>query len=201
MIVIYNHFIYNSDVNVMDYGGYHSWQEPEVEYMADTTTKQKLIYEETGKKIEDASSTAWSFLFLGILGFAALVLIWTGILPLNIPSATLLMATIVLGILFLIFIGVSIHAFHDKKKLIPIKAKEEADISRIRNWFQEHYSADAISHGVDEGDVSIEELYYLRSENISRLLVEEFPELEEAFCEYLMDNIYQMYFPEEEMLP
>lgn len=165
--------------------------------MADTTAKQKHNYVETGKKIEDASATAWSFMFLGSLGFIALILVWTEILPLDVSYATLVIATIVLGILFLIFIAVAIQAFYNRKNLIPLKAKEDANICRIRNWFQEHYSADAISHGVDEGDVSVEELYYLRSENISRLLAEEFPELEESFLEYLLDNIYEMYFPEE----
>ena len=165
--------------------------------MADTPLKQTHTYVEAGKKLEDASATAWSFLFLSILGFAALILIWTGVFPLNISFAPLLMGSIVFGILFLIFIIVSIHAFYDRKKLIPAKAREDADICRIRNWFQEHYSADAISHGVDEEDISIEEPYYLRTENISRLLTEEFPELEEAFCEYLMENIYQMYFSDE----
>lgn len=162
--------------------------------MADTTVKQKHTYVEADRKIEDASSTAWSFLFLGIVGFVALILVWTNILPLDIPFTTLLMATIVLGILFLIFLFVSIRAFHARKRLIPVKSKEEADICRIRNWFVEHYSADAISHGVDEGDISMEELYYLRLENISRLLTEEFPELEDSFSEYIMENIYQMYF-------
>lgn len=168
--------------------------------MADTTAKQKHHYVETGKKIEDASSTAWAFMFLGILGYAALILVWMGIFSLDIPYATLTTATIVLGILFFIFIAVGIQAFYHKKRLISVKAKEDADICRVRNWFFEHYSADAISHGVDEGDISIEELYYLRSENIGRLLAEEFPELEDSFSEYLLDNIYEMYFPDEQTL-
>lgn len=168
--------------------------------MTETIVKQKNRYVEAGRKIEDATSTAWAFLFLGILGYAALILVWTGILSLDIPYATLMIATIALGILFFIFIVVSIQAFYHRKDLISIKTKEDASICRVRNWFLEHYSADAISHGVDEGDISIEELYYLRSENIGRLLAEEFPELEDSFSEYLLDNIYEMYFPEEQTL-
>lgn len=49
---------------------------------------------------------------------------------------------------------------------------------------------------MDEEDISIEQLYFLRSENIGRLLSEEFPELEESFAEYMIENIYQMYFPD-----
>lgn len=166
--------------------------------MSDANKKQKHAYVEAGRKIEDASSTAWSFLFLAVLGFIALIYVWIKGLPLETTFTTLLITSIVSGILILVFILISIRAFRDRKKYMMEETKEDADINRIRHWFENHYSADAISHGVDENDISMEELYYLRLENISRLLAEEFPELEESFCEYLQENIYQMYFPDEQ---
>lgn len=164
--------------------------------MSDTEHKTPHTYVDAGKKLEDAASTAWSFTFLGALGFIILILIWAGILPLSISYGTLLLGTIIMGILFLIFILVGIRAFFDRRRLRSVKAKEDANICQIRQWFQEYYSADAISNGMDEEDLSIEQLYFLRSENISRLLAEEFPELEEPFAEYMLENIYQMYFPD-----
>lgn len=164
--------------------------------MSDTEHKTPHTYVDAGKKLEDAASTAWSFTFLGALGFIILILIWAGILPLSISYGTLLLGTIIMGILFLIFILVGIRAFFDRRRLRSVKAKEDANICQIRQWFQEYYSADAISNGMDEEDLSIEQLYFLRSENISRLLAEEFPELEESFAEYMLENIYQMYFPD-----
>lgn len=165
--------------------------------MSDTNKKQKHAYVEAGKKIEDASSTAWSFLFLAVLGIASLVSFWIKGFPMEMSFTTLLVASLVSGLLILVFIAISIRAFRDRKKYLLEESREDAQISRIRHWFEDHYSADAISHGVDEEDISMEELYYLRLENISRLLAEEFPELEESFCEYLQENIYQMYFPDE----
>lgn len=164
--------------------------------MSDTEHKTPHTYVDAGKKLEDAASTAWSFTFLGALGFIILILIWAGILPLSISYGTLLLGTIIMGILFLIFILVGIRAFFDRRRLRSVKAKEDANICQIRQWFQEYYSADAISNGMDEEDLSIEQLYFLRSENISRLLAEEFPELEEPFAEYMLEDIYQMYFPD-----
>lgn len=164
--------------------------------MSDTVNKTPHTYVDAGKKLEDAASTAWSFTFLGIMGVVALILIWAGIFPLDISYGTLMFGTLIMGILFLIFIFVGIRAFFDKKKLRSIKAEEDANICQIRQWFQEYYSADAISNGMDEDDLSIDELYFLRSENISRLLTEQFPELEESFAEYMLENIYQMYFPD-----
>ncbi len=164
--------------------------------MSDTNKKPKHAYVEAGRKIEDASSTAWSFLFLAVLGFIALIYVWIRGLPLETTFTTLLIASIIALLVILIFVMISIRAFRDRKKYISAEAREDADVNRIQHWFENHYSADAISHGVDEEDISIEELYYLRLENISRLLAEEFPELEESFCEYLQEKIYQMYFPE-----
>lgn len=164
--------------------------------MSGTNDKVPHTYIEADKKLEDASSTAWSFTLLGVLGFVVLILLWTGILPLNLSYVTLGAGTISMGILFFIFIILGLRGFHERKILISAKAKEESNICHIRQWFQEHYSADAISNGVDEEDLSIEQLYFLRSENISRALTEEFPELEESFAEYIMELIYQMYFPD-----
>lgn len=164
--------------------------------MADTSDKVPHTYVEADKKLEDASSTAWSFTLLGIIGIAVLVLIWTGILPVRLSIVTLSSGTMAMGILFFIFLILGIRGFHERKKLLSARAKEEADIFQIRQWFQEHYSADAISNGVEEDELPVEQLYFLRSENISRAMKEEFPELEESFAEYMMELIYQMYFPD-----
>ena len=164
--------------------------------MSEITDKVSHAYIEADKKLEDASSTAWSFTILGVIGFIVLILLWTGILPLHLNVVTMASGTISMGSLFLVFIVLGFRGFHERKKLVSAKAKEESNICHIRQWFQEHYSADAISNGVDEEDLSIEQLYFLRSENISRILAEEFPELEESFAEYMMELIYQMYFPD-----
>ena len=50
--------------------------------------------------------------------------------------------------------------------------------------------------GMDTDDISLEQLYFLRSENINRLMKEAFPTLEENFLEYMTEKIYQMYFPD-----
>jgi len=164
--------------------------------MADTSDKVPHTYVEADKKLEDASSTAWSFTLLGIIGIAVLILIWTGILPVRLSIVTLSSGTMAMGFLFFIFLILGIRGFQERKKLLSARAKEETNIFQIRQWFQEHYSADAISNGVEEDDLPVEQLYFLRSENISRAMKEEFPELEESFAEYMMELIYQMYFPD-----
>ncbi len=153
-------------------------------------------YVEAGKKYEDVKSTAWTFLLTGIAGIIFLLLLWSGILPLSLSVFTLGMMTIVLGILFLFFLIIGLKSFFEMQTLSEARIKEERSIIQIQQWFQEHYSADAISNGMDSEDISMDQLYFLRSENINRLMVEEFPSLEESFLEYMTEKIYQMYFPD-----
>ena len=106
------------------------------------------------------------------------------------------MFTVVLGILFIFFLFVGIRSFREMKSLASAKNDEECTIIQIKQWFENNYSADAISNGMDTDDISLEQLYFLRSENINRLMKEAFPTLEENFLEYMTEKIYQMYFPD-----
>lgn len=168
---------------------------------AENTTASLLseashAYVEIGKKYEDAKSTAWTFLITGGIGILLLLLLWTGILPLSFSVFTRTLITVVLGILFIFFLIIGFKSFSEMKTLASAKDKEERTTLQIMQWFQENYSADAISNGMDIGDIPLEQLYFLRSENISRLMKEEFPTLEETFMEYMVEKIYQMYFPD-----
>lgn len=153
-------------------------------------------YVEIGKKYKDAKSTAYTFLITGCLGILLLILLWIGILPISLSFFTQCLVTIVLGILFLFFVFIGIRSFGEMKSLASAKNTEECTIIQVKQWFEDNYSADAISNGMDTEDISLEQLYFLRSENINRLMKEAFPTLEENFLEYMTEKIYQMYFPD-----
>lgn len=158
-----------------------------------TTSK---VYIEAWKKYEEVKSTTWTFLLMGIAGILLLLLLWADVLPIAFSMVTQIMITVVLGILFVFFLIVGIKSFFEMQSLSKDKQTEKHTILEIQQWFQEHYSADAISNGIDSEDISIEQLYFLRAENISRLMKETFPALSEDFLEYMTEKIYQMYFPD-----
>lgn len=164
--------------------------------MSDFINESSHSYVEAAKKYEDTKSTAWTVTPAGILGLLFLVLLWTDILPISFSFFSKCMFTGVLGILFLFFLVTGIRAF---RELEPQKAKmqsEENSVREIQQWFQKHYSPDAISNGMDTDDISLDQLYFFRSDNITRLIRQEFPSLEEDFEDYMVENIYQMYFPD-----
>lgn len=153
-------------------------------------------YTEANQKYNDVKSTAWTFLLTGTAGIILLLFLWWGILPLSFSKFTLGMMTIVLGSLFLFFLAVSLKSFLEMTSLSDAKDKEERNTLQIQQWFSEHYSGDSISNGMDFENLPMDQLYFLRFENISRLMKEAFPSLEESFHEYMTEKIYQMYFPD-----
>lgn len=174
----------------------HQQELAEQDALSELMREPSHTYVEKGKQLEDVTSTAWVFTLLGIAGLLLILLLWTGVLPLEITFYFKVFSSIVLGGVFLFFCITGIRAFRERKQLIYDKSREDTTICRITQWFQDHYSADAISNGMDEGDISMEQLYFLRSENISRILMEQFGDLEESFLEHMTEKIYQMYFPD-----
>ncbi len=153
-------------------------------------------YREIGKRLNHVTVAAWFFTITGTAGFPACALLWAIFTPSWIPQWERLLCFVLFGILPLSFLGIGILSFRKQKSLQKKKAEEEVLVHQILQWFQEYYSADAISNGMDEEDLSIEQLYFLRWENISRLLSEQYHHLEGSFFEYMAEKVYQMYFPD-----
>lgn len=154
------------------------------------------IYVEKSIQLEDVTSTAYSFTIVGTVGFVFLFAVWIDILPIAFAFYMKCMLTAVLGSLFGFFIYTGIKSFQQRKALSLAKSKEEDSVIEIEQWFKVHYSSDAISSGLEDNEVPVEQLYFLRSENITRIVQEQFPDLEETFLEHMTEKIYQMYFPD-----
>lgn len=168
--------------------------------MSDFIHSSSHPYVEAAKKYEDTKSTACTFIPAGILGLLFLALLWSSLIPLSFSFFTKCMFSAVLGFLFLFFLFTGIRSFRELELRKAQMQSEEASVLEIRQWFLEHYSADEISSNRNAEDLSPDQLYFLRSENISRLMQQEFSSLTEEFLDYMSEKIYQMYFPDEESL-
>jgi heme/copper-type cytochrome/quinol oxidase subunit 4 len=61
------------------------------------------VYVSKESKKEETKSTAYSFLLVSILGFIALILFATGVLPIHVADYMKIMLCVVMGVMFLIF--------------------------------------------------------------------------------------------------
>ncbi|MFP3154478.1 hypothetical protein LQZ18_08645 [Lachnospiraceae bacterium ZAX-1] len=153
-------------------------------------------YVEKGKKLEDVSSTAYSFLLIAIVELVAIILIWSGILPFHMAFYMRCIVTAVISFMSLLFLGIGIIYFR-QIKLLQKEVQSEQDLSaQIIQWMQENYKAETFSTANEAEGLSMEQLYFVRSEKISTIIGYQFFGLEESFLEYIVEKIYQLYFPE-----
>ena len=152
-------------------------------------------YVSSKEKYKDNINSAISLLFVGIIGLVFIILLNLKIIPLNIPKTTLLLATIVLGSVFVIFIIMGIKSYLDGKKYQSnISAEEDSQLD-IALFITEHLSKENIDNQIENIDeLTEEELYIVRTEYIADIIHKNFEDADEELVESIIDDIYDKIF-------
>lgn len=177
-------------------------QSGQQEGMARTETKGlsgSPIYENASQKAESFRSGAWMLIFVGVAGLILLALAIAGFLPVHLAGVSGVLSGLVMGALFVAFLISGISSLKTSRQLEG-KAKEESDLrEELLDWCRTHLSAEQIDASIEELPESEEERYFRRTERIRSLIVRDFMNLDEAYLESFVDEIYTEYFdaPEE----
>lgn len=156
-------------------------------------------YQNSAAKAEDNRSSAYTLLFVGIVGFIIVLLIFVGVIPLyRSVSTTKYLICGVMGALFVLFIVFGIVSMRNSKILF-IKAKsEDSLLSEMTKWCQEHLSAQQIDDGLsmEEAweDMAEEQKYFKRTDKMKKIISDKFMNLDEALLEHFVDEYYQELF-------
>lgn len=142
---------------------------------------------------DNMRSTAYTFTLVGIGGLILLVLLAFGILPIHMLESTKIMMYIVMGAMFVIFLFIGIRAFGQIKKLGDEAIQEEQLRKEITEWFLGTYGADNIDASVDISQPE-EMLYFSRYDTMKQLILEKYPDLEEAFLDHMIEAFYAEIF-------
>lgn len=177
-------------------------QSGQQEGMARTETKGlsgSPVYENASQKAESFRSGAWMLIFVGVAGLILLALAIAGFLPVHLAGVSGVLSGLVMGALFVAFLISGISSLKTSRQLEG-KAKEESDLrEELLDWCRTHLSAEQIDASIEELPESEEERYFRRTERIRSLIVRDFMNLDEAYLESFVDEIYTEYFdaPEE----
>ena len=134
-------------------------------------------------------------IFVGVAGLILLALAIAGFLPVHRAGVSGVLSGLVMGALFVAFLISGISS-----RQLEGKAKEESDLrEELLDWCRTHLSAEQIDASIEELPESEEERYFRRTERIRSLIVRDFMNLDEAYLESFVDEIYTEYFdaPEE----
>ena len=150
------------------------------------------LYIESSKKAQDFKSGGLSLLFVGGLGFICILLILLGIIPLHMNIFSKYLITGVMGTMFLLFIVMGFLSVKSYKKF-EIKASEEDSLTKnLTSWVKENLQKDIIDADLEES--SEELLYFLRTEKMKEMIMHNFMNLDAAFLESFIDDIYPAIF-------
>ena len=139
------------------------------------------IYINEKERYNDVKSTGYSFTIISVIGFILLILMWTNTLPINIDITNKIMTSVVMGILFTIFLIIGIKSFLSLKKIQESADNQEKINSNIITWFFDNIDA--------AFDTASEENYCETYNAISEILTSQFPTLREEELDYITEAI------------
>ena len=150
------------------------------------------VYVESSKKAQDFKSGGVSLLFVGGIGFLFIVLVLLGIIPLNMNIFSKYLVLGVMGTLFILFIIMGFLSVKSYKKF-EIKASEEDNLTKnLTTWCKENLSKEMVDSGLEEAEDEL--LYFVRSEKMKEMISEKFMNLDAAFLDSFIDDIYPEIF-------
>lgn len=167
---------------------------PEVEKAAE---KPAAFYEDSASKAENNKSSAYTLLLAGIVGMVVIVLGMTGVLPFHLSGASKYMTYGLMGTLFLLFIvmgAVSMKSY----RIFAKKAESEHKLRDvIEKWCLENLKAEELDKELfGESEINEEEKYFKRTGLVKEKITRQFVNLDEAFLEAFVDEIYGDIFEE-----
>ena len=150
------------------------------------------LYIESAKKAQEFKSGGLSLLFVGGLGLIFILLILFGIIPLHMNLFSKYLIIGVMGSLFVLFIVMGFLSVKSYKKF-EIKASEEDTLTQnLTSWVKENLQKDQIDADIEEA--SEELLYFLRTEKMKEMITQKFLNLDAAFLDSFIDDIYPEIF-------
>ena len=154
-------------------------------------------YMDSAARAEDNRSSAWTLLLVGGIGLVVLVLGWFGIIPLPISGFSKYMFCGVLIVLCIIFIIAGIISLKKVKVYEEAAVTEKDNKQLIIDWCVENEVAAKIDESLlNEGELSVEEEYFKRSERLKHIVFSQFQSMSIEFLNDVVDDIYDSLFEE-----
>lgn len=152
-------------------------------------------YQNSAAKAEDNRTSAYTLLFVGIVGFILVILIFVGVIPIyRNTSTTKYLICGVMGAMFILFIVFGIVSMRNSRILL-VKAKSENSLlSELTKWCEENLSAETIDQGLFEEEMAEEQKYFKRTDKMKKIISDKFMNLDEALLEHFVDEYYQGLF-------
>lgn len=155
------------------------------------------VYQDSATKAEENKSSAYTLLFVGVVGMIVIVLGLAGVLPIHLGGTSKYLTYGIMSALFLLFIVMGVLSMKSYR-IFAKKAESEHSLKdTIEKWCKENMDATVLDEGLFDEDVTDEEKYFKRTGAMKEKIKKQFLNLDDAFLDDLVDGIYSEIFPEE----
>ena len=96
------------------------------------------------EKAKDLRSSGYALTVCGGLGIIAMIMIFTGVIPLSMGGAFGIVTKGVMTLLFVLFFAAGVHSFKRSKTVSQDAVRETDKKNEIKKWFIENFDAEAL---------------------------------------------------------
>lgn len=151
-------------------------------------------YMNNAEKAEDSRTSAYALLGVGSLGFVIVVLFFLDIVEMNMSLTGKYMITGVMGVLFVLFIVMGIVSLKNSRVLTKKAYKENNLTIEIKKWCVTYMDKDSIDRELEISDQQEELKYFHRIDYMKQLISRQFMNLDEAYLDRLIEEVYPEIF-------
>lgn len=167
-----------------------------------SSVKPVMPYQNNAAKAEDNKSSGYMLLIFGIIGMVIVVLGITGVLPFYMSGAAKYMTYGVMSALFILFIVMGLVSMKSYRVFADKAETENSLRSTMEKWCKENLDAEDMDAEIfddmtilespdgEEEELSEEVKYFKRTSYMKEKLSEKFMNLDEAFLDNFIDEIY-----------
>lgn len=162
---------------------------------AEEKAKYTGIYVNNEEKAEENRTSAYTLLFVGGIGFIAVILFFFDILPIHMAMVSKYMISGVMGVMFVLFIIMGLISMKNSR-ILAGKARKENNLTlEIKRWCFDNLSKENVDKTLSFPEGAAEELkYFGRYEAVKSMIQNQFMNLDEAYLDRLIDEIYPEIF-------
>ena len=157
------------------------------------------VYVNNEERAEENRTSAYTLLTVGTAGLVAVVLLFTGVIPIQMAVFSRYMICGVMGVVFILFLVMGIVSLRNFKLLKKRAVKENNLTDEIQKWCLQNLHKEVIDEasGLD-ASVPEELKYFQRFEVVKDEIQKQFMNLDEAYVERIVEEMYPELFEKQD---
>lgn len=159
----------------------------------------RSVYVNNEERAEENRTSAYTLLTVGTAGLVAVVLLFVGVIPIQMAVFSRYMICGVMGVVFILFLVMGVVSLRNFKLLKKRAVKENNLTDEIQKWCLQNLHKETIDE-VSGLDASVpEELkYFQRFEFVKNEIQKQFMNLDESYVERIVEEMYPELFEKQD---